>query len=219
MALNDLLGRLLLGATLAAGSMYGCGGAGSSGMPCQSDTECKEERMCVEGRCASPTDSGDDRCGNSPLNGKYLWDVGNCETGAVTGGNPQSCTFEMQGDFNGTVHYEGNKITIGEHGTYELKNRFSEDELIKGEFPEEGVNTLIERCLKYNNRQELIEAYQCALSLDSGLLISKGTMGICLIDNLSKIRDDPWPGSQDACQAEEYQKPWYTDCFGNGINP
>jgi hypothetical protein len=82
--IRNLSKPLALIAALAAAPVYSCGGderdhfGGSSG--CADDSDCKGDRICIDGRCEYEGGSSDDRCGNSPIYGKYLWEIGGCES-------------------------------------------------------------------------------------------------------------------------------------------
>ena len=97
MVLEQLLrsGRqLVLGAALALSSAYGLG-CGGDAQGCVKDTDCKDDRLCIENVCTGPDGStGDDDddswhpsgdgCGDSPFVGKYLGYVVACGIGMIT---------------------------------------------------------------------------------------------------------------------------------------
>ncbi len=120
MALNDLLGKILLIGSLAVGSAY-CGN-GEGGNPCRSDADCKGERICVAGTCSGGDDGGNDgdRCGNSPFYGKHLWEItmcfgawymrNDCFVGESSGGG--GYVFDADEDGNHiTTTYNGLEMT------------------------------------------------------------------------------------------------------------
>lgn len=108
MSLTDLLKRIsrpaVFGLALAVSPVYSCGGE-EAATGCQKDSDCKGSGVCVENACeeayANSGDSGSEEgpCGNSPLNGKYLWEVGDCESGPVGKGNTEQCTYQLENRF------------------------------------------------------------------------------------------------------------------------
>jgi len=61
-----------------------CGSDSPSSPSCAADTDCKGDRVCVEGKCEgySGSDRGDysNSCGDSPVYGKFLVKIEDCDT-------------------------------------------------------------------------------------------------------------------------------------------
>ena len=129
MVLEQLLrsGRqLVLGAALALSSAYGLG-CGGDAQGCVKDTDCKDDRLCIENVCTGPDGStGDDDddswhpsgsgCGDSPLFKKNFYSAYECSFGTVTP-TTNDCTGEFTSDIGDdrdtrTFTYDRNSFTI-----------------------------------------------------------------------------------------------------------
>ncbi|MEW5897254.1 MAG: hypothetical protein AB1668_06165 [Nanoarchaeota archaeon] len=110
-----------------AGALAACG-ADNGKESCTKDTDCREPRVCdsdlgycVDANGSSGSSSGNPQgyCGNSPLYGKYLWFVGNCEDGGWGSAKPfdENCKGNLKpsDDTGETViwncNYEGLTLT------------------------------------------------------------------------------------------------------------
>src|SRR3989338_10002044 len=121
---------------LLVAALSACGSEEAKDIPslCHEDSDCSDGKFCGYDsnygaeRCLGPGsfdgEGGNggagkaggsapmplDACGNSPLNGRYFWDIGNCESGSITPGDLQTCTLRYQSDHQGEVyllHYDG----------------------------------------------------------------------------------------------------------------
>ena len=229
MSLGDLVGKSIdyvsssvkkgigyasLGAVLAFGGVS-CGGteeAGETGSVCVSNDDCKGARECIDGVCGSGSDEGD-RCGNSPLYGKYLWNVGNCEGGAI---DPlgEDCTTIFTGD----RAEEGMRVKVEVYDsecTYTIDDRKVEFTLAR-DFPcseayvseiDYNINEMVK-----TPSPERCELYKCALVVDEFLFVGKNEEGVSLYDNLFKIYTSPWSGTS-SCREKAWNETWKTECF------
>lgn len=223
MSLTQLVRSLFLSTALAtAPAAYSCGGDETS-KACVSDTECNgDDRICVDGKCeygGGKDDSGsgeDGPCGNSPLNGKYLWDIGSCQGGSISPGDLASCTLEYAMAAMGVdgptempnlegarvYKYFGNTIHFGIEGVndYTLSREFS----CSSAHPED---------------QPLCSSVQCTFRKDSGfyLLIPlppNDNGPLRLKSNLWKIdTTNIWETPANYCP---YGDPVIADCFSAG---
>ena len=213
MSLSDLIKKHyvvgILGLALAS-----CGDERTeTPTPCQSDVECKGDRVCVEGYCkdsagddVTEDDNSTDACADSPLTGKYLWNISHCYEGSKT---PfQNCRGRMgyYTDFGEVrepeieVRYDGLTIYSGER-RMELVKEFSladinprgatcYDDYIRS-FGEEGLQTLVE------GDHRLIH---CVLSNHPELYYSKINGEVCndeFNSDFYQIRTMPWPGKEE----------------------
>lgn len=217
MSLTDLLRKFrpaAFGLALVVSPVYSlnCGGEEEPSKACVSDTECKgDDRICADGQCVYRDGRGDGGsseegpCGNSPLNGKYLWDFGSCQTGSVSPGDPASCTFEYTKATDIGVpdltaariyKYHGNTIRFGVDD-YTLSREF----LCSSVPPED---------------QSLCSSFQCAIENDLGfyILIPPNERLLRLKSNLWKIDTTwIWGGPRGYCP---YGDPVVNDCFSDG---
>ncbi len=81
MTLDRLIGRIaLIGGLSLFG--YNCDSS-SDPASCIKDTDCKENRICESGKCVEGKTSSkvSNPCGNSPVYGKHLWEISDCDGG------------------------------------------------------------------------------------------------------------------------------------------
>ncbi len=78
MTLDKLLRNVVLVSSL---SLFGYNCASTSPEPasCSKDTDCKGERVCVQGVCQQQGRYGGDVTGSASKDYKYIWGIGNCE--------------------------------------------------------------------------------------------------------------------------------------------
>ena len=208
MALTDLLGSALRGAALGL-AMYvsSCGGSSPS-MGCQRDTDCYAPRVCMEGYCedrnggGEENNNGNSTCGNSPLVGKYLWGVDDCQGGTI---HPfdTSChgtlevddpagTFDVDIEYHGTTLYlSSNHININNgHQTIELRRTLTESDLVDNGRPGSDCGGLSDL--------SQLNFYQCLLSQVQRFYVAftaeNGKQCLEYV-SLFEIRDEPWPGT------------------------
>ena len=204
MALTDLLGSALRGAALGL-AMYvaGCGND-SEKEGCQDDYDCREPRVCVQGYCegGNGDNDGNGSCGNSPLVGKYLWLVDNCQGGSVRPFDT-SCqgTLELVDGKRVDIEYSGTTLRLGSQ-RIELRRMITESDLSPDDV-----------CGSFNSD---FSRYQCALSQDKQLYLAFTSENEkrCLEDysTLFKIEDEPWPG-RASCLQIITDEAWFTECF------
>ncbi|MBI2146643.1 hypothetical protein HYU22_04860 [Candidatus Woesearchaeota archaeon] len=151
-------------------------------------------------------------CGNSPLTGQYLWNVGNCEMGAERPAD-RDCNLYLASD-DDLLQFSYQGLTLmndrGDHAR--LLRNFSCDDVCSDSTPEE----ITRKC---NN-------YQCALERDIGLYVVESGVNLCdeaghcditcqgvgLVDNLWVIKNSPWPGTEECRSMELYDR----SCFSGG---
>ncbi len=81
MSLDNLLSKVALLSGLSLCS-YNCQTSTPDPTSCSKDTDCKGDRICVQGLCQTQSTYGGDVKSSSNTNTKlYFWEVGNCEVG------------------------------------------------------------------------------------------------------------------------------------------
>ena|SRR3989338_6523677 len=152
---------------LGTGSSNGEGGNGGSGN--------------TGGSASLPSDA----CGNSPLNGKYLWNVGNCESGAITPGDPETCTFQFRAEDDEIflIHYRGLEL-----GPNKLVREIAYSDLMPYE---EDVCSHGAASGDSEDVRAAVDRSNCILSLDSNLFVLVGQR-TCLTNNLDIIMPEPY---------------------------
>src|SRR3989344_1329788 len=73
--------------------------------------------------------SGRRACGNSPLTGKYLWNVGNCESGAERPANTECKLYLTSDDEMLQWGYQGFTVTNSDGEYARLLQHFSCDDV------------------------------------------------------------------------------------------
>jgi len=200
MALTDLL-KSFARASAFGLALYACGGEEKAG--CQTDYDCREPRVCVEGYCEGA--GGDDNydpdggakvgndgaCGNSPFNNRFLIELSTCNK-----------------SYFPTFFFDGETCTAAHLGVAppEPLIRYSGTEL-------EGSRCIFTRdfsCFNLTYKKELCQDYQCAIRENKNIYIHWcGPDNTLFFDNLWMLFDAPI----DIATCERtIAEPWF-GCF------
>lgn len=188
-------------ATLPAVYSLNCGGQEEKPAGCETDYDCRKPRICQEGKCeytgnGSGGEGEEGPCGNSPLNGKYLWEVTDCIMG-TTEPFASDCTGQPPLEFTGRT-------------IYNLYSRDDSYELLRSGFQ---CSELEDGIMNGVGREEICLSYRCVFSYDPSIYVErKATTGtIPLKEGLWKLADTPWPGSE-SCKQQIRSTSWYVNC-------
>lgn len=191
-----------MAAFLAAVAALGCSSSGSgvggeTHFACKVDADCIAhipDGVCAEGYCVASDAAAPAAvaCGGSPLAGKYLWKVGNCEVGALSPFDPQTCESNVCG---------GNARTLDECTGAHLST-----------FRIDGSNVTIDGAPAMTLRRTLdcggftgteratCETRVCLLAHFDNLYTSFGSDTPLRPDDFWLATNQPWPGT-DACNS------------------
>ncbi len=139
------------------------------------------------------------KCGNSPLFGRYLWEVGGGEVGTI---RPlgADCTLDIgksKKSFVATVR--GTTIAIeskrGRRAIFELTRDFDCARAERRSYRSQ------------EQKQRRCRSYQCALALDPNLYAARNAKGeYRMIDSLFYVTDRPFPGEKVFKSSEIYAR-------------